>query len=414
MIFPLIVLVLFILIQLAYKEEHKSMRPAIVAVGYNRPEGMRRLLESIGNAQYMVSDIPLIISIDESNLSDEVEKVAREFNWKYGAKEIRRFPERQGLRRHIIQCGDYSEKYGAVIILEDDLVVAEDFYEYTCRAHEKYEKDERICGVSLYSYNINVFTRFMFCPARSVYDVYLGDMVVTWGQSWTSDQWKKFKEWYFEHEDKLPTTNPNMPQKISTWTRSWGRYFASYIVDKGLSYIYPYQSRTTCFSDYGEHNKSVVPITFVQVPLMQGLPSKYKFGEFQELVHYDSFFERVLDKRHTICGISGENICLDTNNMKTIAGKKKYVVTNEILPHKLIASFGLTLRPICMNVIQEVPGEELYLYQLNGDQIRPYKNEKIQYCTNRRRLRYEHFDMPWRTALIYALKEFFSRIKESL
>lgn len=390
------------------------MTPAIVAVGYNRPDGMQRLLESIGNAKYVSSDIPLIISIDESNRSDDVEKVARDFNWKYGPKEIRRFPERQGLRKHIIQCGDYSEKHGAVIILEDDLIVSEDFYEYTCRAHEKYEKDDRICGVSLYSYNVNVFTRFSFCPAPSVYDVYLGDMVVTWGQSWTCEQWKKFKEWYLEHEDKLPIVNPKMPRKISEWTRSWGRYFASYIVDKGLSYVYPYQSRTTCFSDYGEHNKSIVPLTFVQVLLMQGCPDGYKFGEFDELVHYDSFFERVLDKRHTVCGISGEDICLDTNNMKTLSAGKKYVVTNEKLPHELIASFGLTLRPICLNVIQEVEGNELHLYQLNGNEIRPWSKKKTYFRADRRRLRYEHLDMPWRTALVYTVKELFSRIKESL
>lgn len=390
------------------------MTPAIVAVGYNRPEGMRRLLESIGHAKYNMSDIPLIVSIDESERSDDVEQVAKDFNWEYGPKEIRRFPERQGLRKHIVQCGDYSEKYGAVIILEDDLVVSEDFYEYTCRTHETYGKYERICGVALYSYDVNVFTRFSFCPAPSIYDVYLGDMVVTWGQSWTYRQWRNFKEWYLEHEDKLPKVNPKMPRKISEWTRSWGRYFASYIVDKNLSYVYPYQSRTTCFSDYGEHNQSVIPLTFVQVPLMQGCPKEYRFGALEELIRYDSFFERVLDERHTICGISGEDICMDTSNMKTSAGGKSYVISNEELPHKKIASFALTLRPICLNVLAELPGDELHLYQLSTDEIRQWKGKKIHYYANRRRLRYEHLDMPWRTSVYYSVKEIFCRLKESL
>lgn len=389
------------------------MTPAIVAVGYNRPEGMRRLLESIGRAKYTMSDIPLIVSIDKSDRSDDVEQVAKDFNWEYGPKEIRRFPERQGLRKHIIQCGDYSETYGAVIILEDDLVVAEDFYEYTCRAHEVYGEDERICGVSLYSYNINVFTRFRFCPVPSLYDVYLGGMVVTWGQSWTCKQWRNFKEWYLEHEDKLPKVNPKMPRNISEWTRSWGRYFASYIAEKGLSYIYPYQPRTTCFSDYGEHNQSVIPLTFVQVPLMQGSPKDYRFGEYQELIRYDSFFERVLDEHYTICGISGKEICMDTSNMKTSAGGRRYVISNEELPHKKIASFALTLHPISLNVLEEQPGSDLHLYQLNTDEIRPWK-KKIHYYANRRRLRYEYLDMPWRRAFYYAVKEFFGRFRDSL
>ena len=104
------------------------IKPVIVAVGYNRPHCMKRLLESIGNAEYEIDDVTLIISIDESNKSDLVQKVAEDFDWKHGEKIIRRFPERQGLKKHIIQCGDLSEKYGAVIILEDDLYVSPGFY----------------------------------------------------------------------------------------------------------------------------------------------------------------------------------------------------------------------------------------------------------------------------------------------
>ena len=273
------------------------IKPAIVAVGYNRPDGMKRLLESIGKAKYTSNDVPLIISIDESNKSDEVEEVAKAFEWKHGTKEIRRFPERQGLRKHIIQCGDYSEIYGAVIILEDDLVVANDFYSYVCAAHDKYGNEGDICGVSLYAFGCNQFTRYIFTPVPSLFDVYLGGMVVTWGQSWNSRQWRNFKMWYYENEDKLPSLNFKIPQDISSWTRSWGRYFASFMAEKHLYYIYPYRSRTTCFSDFGEHNKVTIPVTFVQVPLMQGVPIGYILPEKSELIKYDSFYEREMAYR---------------------------------------------------------------------------------------------------------------------
>ena len=251
------------------------IKPAIVAVGYNRPDGMKRLLDSIGRASYKCEDVPLIISIDESNRSNEVEAVAKAFEWTHGTKEIRRFPERQGLRKHIVQCGDYSELYGAVIILEDDLIVAEDFYSYVCAAHEIYGEEEDVCGVALYSYSCNVFTHYAFTPVPSLNDVFLGGMVVTWGQSWNARQWKCFKQWYLEHEESLPVINKDIPRDISSWTRSWGRYFASFIAEKRLYYIYPYRARTTCFSDFGEHNNVTVPVTFVQVPLMRGCPEMY-------------------------------------------------------------------------------------------------------------------------------------------
>ena len=102
-------------------------RPAIVAVGYNRPESMKRLLRSIGEAHYEWDDIPLIISIDKSDVK-EVQEIAEAFEWKYGAKRVSLHRERLGLRNHILECGDYAIQYGAVIILEDDREVAPDFY----------------------------------------------------------------------------------------------------------------------------------------------------------------------------------------------------------------------------------------------------------------------------------------------
>ncbi len=392
------------------------IKPAIVAVGYNRPDGMRRLLDSIGKAKFDVSDIPLIVSIDESDRSDEVEQAAQSFKWEHGSLEIRRFPERQGLRKHIVQCGDYSEKYGGVIILEDDLVVAEDFYTYTCQAHEKYSGDERICGVSLYSHQVNQFSHIPFTVVQNGFDVYLGDMVVTWGQSWTSSQWKKFKAWYFDHEDKLPPLNPKMPKDISSWTRSWGRYFASYIVENGLSYIYPYVSRTTCFADYGEHNKAKTPVTFVQVPLMNGCPGQYRFGEYEELVHYDAFHEFVLGEKHSVCNIPGNEICMDLNQLKTETLGKKYVVTGSKLPYRKIASFGLSLRPISMNVTEELPGDQIHLYKLDDgtELIRPWGKRRDELKLDIRRIKYEYRDAAWQILLYYAPREFFIRVKDKI
>lgn len=389
------------------------IKPAIVAVGYNRPDGMKRLLDSIGRAQYDCNDVPLIVSIDESNRSDEVEAVAKAFEWKYGTKEIRRFPERQGLRKHIVQCGDLSEKYGAVIILEDDLIVAEDFYSYVCAAHEKYGNEDEICGVSLYAFGSNQFTHYAFVPVPSLNDVYLGGMVVTWGQSWNVRQWKNFKQWYFEHENKLPALNPNIPQDISSWTRSWGRYFASFIAERHSYYVYPYRARTTCFSDFGEHNKVTVPVTFVQVPLMRGCPPKYNMGDMSTLYKYDSFYERELPQTDKVLGVSGDDICMDLSNMKTIAGGRRYVITNAKLPYKEVGSFALTLRPASLNVTENIPGNQLHMYDMegHGDLIRKWKG-RPEYHANHLRIKYEYNDVSWRVMIFYSLKEFCIRVHD--
>ena len=391
------------------------MKPAIVAVGYNRPDGMKRLLDSIGNATYEEQDITLVISIDESNKSNDVEKVALDFEWTHGNKIIRRFPERQGLRKHIIECGDLSETYGAVIILEDDLIVSKDFYKYVCEAHKKYSNNETICGVSLYSYKYNVFTHFEFDPFFTPFDVFLGQMAITWGESWTKEQWGKFKQWFLQHDNKLPKLNVNIPQHISGWTRSWGRYFVSYIVENDLFYVFPYQARSTCFSDYGEHNKTSIPLTYVQNQLIQFIPLEYRFGNVCDLDRYDAFYEKILDDKITIANIPGSKICVDLNNMKTVSGGKQYVLTNSKLRFTSIASYGLSLRPILSNAIYGISGKQLFLYKLPDEtnHIRSWKKRpRIPFSLNR--LKYEFHDITWRMLFYYTPREFCNRLIDYL
>ena len=171
--------------------------PAIVVVGYQRAKSLNRILHSISNAVFEDMNIPLIISIDYSDCNNDVIDIANSFKWKYGQKTVRTFDANQGLRNHIIQCGDISIIYGGVIILEDDLFVSPYFYKYAIEAMNYYKDDERIAGIALYSYQVNNFAQREFIPLKSEYDIFFSKMAVTWGQCWTKNQWTNFKEWYF-------------------------------------------------------------------------------------------------------------------------------------------------------------------------------------------------------------------------
>ena len=156
---------------------------------------MKRLLMSVNKAYYSVDDITLIVSIDECASSDLVEKVARSVGWDHGELIVRRFPQRQGLRKHVIQCGDLSEQYGAVIILEDDLLVFPSFYQYTYEAVNFYNGDKKVSGIALYGHAWNGYSDLEFKPMQNEFDAYFGQFSITWGQCWTRMQWKNFKDW---------------------------------------------------------------------------------------------------------------------------------------------------------------------------------------------------------------------------
>lgn len=343
------------------------IKPAIVVVGYNRPEAIKRLLISINNAYYMFDDIPLFVSIDECELSNEVEKVVRDMEWKHGDIIIRRFKNRQGLRRHIIQCGDLSEKYGAVIILEDDLVVSPSFYQFTYEAVNFYRNNQQICGISLYSHAWNGYAGISFMPMQNQYDVYMGQFSISWGQCWTAAQWKSFKEWYAENENKLPKENFSMPSNILTWNdQSWGKYFASYLVEKNLYYIIPYVSMSTNFSEAGQHC-SQSNATY-QVSLLVGLKRNYLFPEVIDAVKYDIFFERIFDNI-TIAEIDGNDICVNLNSSKLSTLTKRYLLSTEKLKYKKITSFAMTMRPIDANIVNNIEGDDIYLYDCEGKNL---------------------------------------------
>lgn len=380
------------------------IKPVIVTVGYNRPDSMERLLKSVTVAYYPFEGIDLVISIDESSKSDDVQKVAESFEWKYGKKIIKRYPERQGLRRHVIQCGDLSEKYGAVIILEDDLVVSPSFYLYAYEAINRYDDDKKVAGVALYSHMWNGYANMEFKPVKNEFDVYFGQFGISWGQCWSCKQWSRFKEWYYIHEDKLPQVNYEMPSAISRWSaQSWGKYFVSFMVENDLYYVMPYTAMTTNFSEIGQHN--IMIDTSHQVSLQQGKKEKYLLPSFEQGIKYDIFFERIFEK--DIAGISPKDVCVNLNGMRLdMLGKRYLLTTKRDKKLNLIASFGLRMRPVDANVEYEVKGEDIFLYDVENTNV-----ILKEHSVSKKRKYYETYGLTWRVLLLIGVQKFIDALK---
>ncbi len=116
-----------------------------------------------------------------------------------------------------------SLKYGSVIILEDDLFVSPYFYDYAIQALEYYESDENIGGISLYNHVDEDMTEFPFVPIQDDSDVYFIQFPSSWGQAWSSKQWKAFREWYAQQPDISKI-------RISPQALSWSEKFMEKIL----------------------------------------------------------------------------------------------------------------------------------------------------------------------------------------
>lgn len=344
------------------------MKYGIVALGYNRVDSLERLLNKLSRCYYGEEKVTLIISLDFSG-NIELKKKAEEYQWDYGEKIIKAYESNIGLRKHVLNCGNYMNEYGidAIAIFEDDTYPSYNFFTYMTKAVDFYKEDDNIAGISLYSHQWNVNAQCVFEPYRTEYDVFFMQYAQSWGQVWIRQRWNEFYEWYLDNE-KFKAED-SLPEFVNSWPESsWLKYHIKYCVEKNKFFVYPYVPYATCFSDVGEHTKR--KSTLQQVVVQEGTKKIFLFPEYNEgAVAYDVFFERIL--HGSIAGIKAEEICVDLYQTKKLK-KERYILSTQIFDYRVIASFGLQIRPQEANIIETVSGQDIFLY----DKEKVEKNKK--------------------------------------
>ena len=343
----------------------------VVVVGYNRPDALERVLGSVAKAQYDYVDIRLIISIDHSE-NEEVVQTAERFEWKHGEKKVIYHPERLGLRRHIISCGELTRQYGAVMILEDDLYVSPDYYNYAMQTLEKYGEDDRIAGISLNTKRELLESSYPFFPLHTGYDVFFQQFATSWGQVWNEQMWNGFREWYDAHPE-LPHHKDVLSEVLNYPDTSWAKFYQTYIVDTGKYFVYSYDSLTTNFGDAGQHfgNSS----SSVQSVLFYG-KKKYRMPEFEEGVKYDIYGEPVGLGQYL--GISEEELTCDMWGRKRGEAYRRYILSSRELNYKIVKSFGMQMKPMELNIIEGIEGQEIFLYNTEKMEEQNKENHNVE------------------------------------
>lgn len=331
---------------------------AIVAIGYNRPKCLLRLLNSLEKANYNNDNVALIISIDNSGNND-VENVANDFRWSHGKKIIKTYKKRLGLRNHILSCGELTEEYDNIVIFEDDIYASEGYYNFAKQAIEKYKDDDRIAGISLYNHSWNINCNRPFEAIRDSYDIYFLQIAQSWGQVWTRNQWKSFITWYEENKDN-DISGSDIPLNISAWPESsWLKFHIKYLVKTNRYFVYPKESLTTNFGDIGQH--ATEKNNDYQVSIQCDANKKYNLPNFEEVKRkYDVFFEST--NLSQVLNVKNDDLLVNLYGLKDIDTRKRYLLTMEKFDYKIIKSFGLNLRPHDINIEKNIEGDDIFLY----------------------------------------------------
>lgn len=335
--------------------------PAIVIVAFNRPNSLIRLLKYLEIASFNVElAIPLVISIDFQN-SDEhgrVKKVAEEFHWKYGIKKIIAYEQNLGLREHILKCGDLTEEYGSIILLEDDILVAPSFYEFGRKAAAYYDDETEVAGISLYSYEYEELGLFRFYAMNKGSDTYFMQWAASWGQLWTKKQWCGFREWYSANKNIAKT---NIPDRVKKWDKSWKKFYIAYLVEKNKFFVYPYISYTTLTEDMGTHIKSDAQVNNVHISNAKNIENINFSDISQNDLKYDCFFQP-LDRHIYLPSLKKKaQVSFDIFGTKSIKNiLSDYVFTSKT-SKGVVQKYSNKLIPYELNLLHHEVGDILVL-----------------------------------------------------
>ncbi len=378
------------------------MKSIIVIIGYNRKDCIRNCYRAVSRALMHEEDqIDLCFSLDHSDMQEELTAMISSFPWTYGEKRVITYPERQGLRKHVLSCGDLVEGHDFLIMLEDDVIVSDSFYLYVRKAMEQYGDCPEIAGVSLYQHYTHPQVGRHFEPEYSGSDVYLLQSAQSWGQAWSLRMWNDFRKWYAEHQSF------EQPRRMADYSygwdqRSWLRYYMGYICSENLFMIYPYHSFSTNMEEAGENRKYTD--TDYQVSVVRG-QKEFRMPALAELVRYDAFFERMDDPYFS--GVyEGENVLMDLNGSHSRYFDAHYLLSTRYLPYTVVKTYGLRLRPQEINYREQISGNDIFLYDLS----KPAKKQKAGINSNV--VRYDVRAVSWARLSFLGATEFAQNLRK--
>ena len=216
----------------------KTLAPVLLFV-YARPNHTKKMIESLSkNKLAKESEVWIFSDNAKKDSAKENVRQVREYihsieNKGYFKKvHIIEAQKNKGLANSVIDgVTEIINELGKAIILEDDLVVTNNFLDYMNEALDFYEKDERIWSISGYNFSMDI-------PEKYKHDIFLSYRGCSWGWATWKEQWNtvdwnvedynKFKNSYKKRKhfnkggnDLSLMLDRQMRKEIDSWAIRW-------------------------------------------------------------------------------------------------------------------------------------------------------------------------------------------------
>ena len=262
--------------------------------------------------------------------------------------------------QHFFACGDLTQRYEAIVYLEDDLTVSPVFYAYAAQALAFFRRDDRVAGCSLFGLWFNGYTQQPFVPLPDGSDVFFVQVPYTQGLAFTVEQWARFEAWRHSPAMTVPPTVP-LHEAWSHFDREdWFPLLARFVITTDRYFVFPRVSQATGWGDAGTHFSWAS--RFFHVPLQRG-KLVYDFKTLDEAdAVYDSFFELQPDRLNRLTDqLRGYDYTLDLYATKLPVNLRAECVLTSRRCRNPVVSFGKTAWPLEMNIVERVPGADIAL-----------------------------------------------------
>lgn len=243
----------------------ESKNAPVVLFTYNRPEHTRRTIEALA-ANELADETELYIFSDAPKNEKAVENVnaVREYVATLPSKGLFQSvslifrEENCGLAKNIIAgVTEIADRYGRVIVLEDDLITNKFFLRFMNAGLDRYEKEKQVKGISGYSFfDDNRADKLI--KNGVIRDSYLTEIAgISWSWATWADRWESFdkdaKGWErlitdaayrkkFNYDNTYNFYGILKAQQQDAGTNSWAiRWYYTNFLQNGL-YLCPSKS----------------------------------------------------------------------------------------------------------------------------------------------------------------------------
>jgi len=248
-----------------------DLAPIILFV-YNRPWHTRQTLEALAKND-LATESELFIYADgpkEDATEEELNKILavrqliREKSW-CGKVHISERDKNMGVANSVITgISEIVNRFGKIIVLEDDIVTAKGFLKFMNDGLDIYQNTENVRGISGYTYYISKYiSESYFLPIGSSWGW------ATWENSWRNTEWdpEKLKGYIDQRQlqkkvdfDTYPYYQMLIAQcnkKIDSWAI---RCHSSMVLESSI-FLFPYISLTKNigFDETGTHTHGLNP-----------------------------------------------------------------------------------------------------------------------------------------------------------